>query len=170
MSKSKSFVSILIPSATVFFSSGCIMVLELVAGRLIARHLGSSLYTWTSVIGVVLAGITIGNYLGGRIADRSNRGAGTIPAPAPYRGKSLGTRRVIGATQEELYWTLAPEEGLSDASAACSSSPKEVRRERRTAKPSSVRATQKTPWTSVPSATASSGVTPRGSRASLQAA
>jgi spermidine synthase len=64
--------SILIPAATVFFSSACIMVLELVAGRLIARHLGSSLYTWTSVIGVVLAGITIGNYLGGRIADRFN--------------------------------------------------------------------------------------------------
>ncbi|MCX5637650.1 MAG: fused MFS/spermidine synthase [Planctomycetota bacterium] len=70
MNKSKSFFSILIPSATVFFSSACIMVLELVAGRLIARYLGSSLYTWTSVIGVVLAGIAIGNYLGGRIADR----------------------------------------------------------------------------------------------------
>ena len=69
MGKSRSFFLILIPSATVFFSSACIMVLELVAGRLIARHLGSSLYTWTSVIGVVLAGITIGNYLGGRIAD-----------------------------------------------------------------------------------------------------
>ncbi len=70
MSKSRGFNSILVPSATVFLSSGCIMILELVAGRLIARHLGSSLYTWTSVIGVVLAGITIGNYLGGRIADR----------------------------------------------------------------------------------------------------
>lgn len=70
MSKNKSLPSILIPGATVFFSSACIMVLELVAGRLIARHLGSSLYTWTSVIGVVLAGITVGNYLGGRIADR----------------------------------------------------------------------------------------------------
>lgn len=66
----KGFFPIFIPSATVFFSSGCIMVLELVAGRLIARHLGSSLYTWTSVIGVVLLGITVGNYLGGRIADR----------------------------------------------------------------------------------------------------
>jgi MFS family permease len=50
------------------------MVLELVAGRLVARHLGSSLYTWTSVIGVVLAGITIGNYIGGRIADRFQAG------------------------------------------------------------------------------------------------
>ena len=48
------------------------MVLELVAARLIARHLGSSLYTWTAVIGVVLAGITIGNYLGGGIADKSD--------------------------------------------------------------------------------------------------
>jgi len=70
MSKSRSFLSILIPSATVFISSSCIMVLELVASRLIAKHLGSSLYTWTSVIGVVLSGITIGNYLGGRIADK----------------------------------------------------------------------------------------------------
>ncbi|MHC4999866.1 MAG: fused MFS/spermidine synthase [Planctomycetota bacterium] len=64
------FSKIIIPSLTVFLSSACIMIIELVASRLIARHLGSSLYTWTSVIGVVLAGITIGNYLGGRIADK----------------------------------------------------------------------------------------------------
>ncbi len=61
--------SLVIPCATVFVSSFCIMVLELVAGRILARYLGSSLYTWTSVIGVVLAGITVGNYLGGRLAD-----------------------------------------------------------------------------------------------------
>ena len=72
MSKSKSFFSILAPSATVFLSSACIMTLELVAGRMVTRYLGASLYTWTSVIGVVLAGITIGNYMGGRIADRFN--------------------------------------------------------------------------------------------------
>jgi len=65
-----SLKSLFIPCATVFISSFCIMVLELVAGRIIARFLGSSLYTWTSVIGVVLAGITIGNYIGGRLADR----------------------------------------------------------------------------------------------------
>jgi hypothetical protein len=55
----------------VFLSSVCLMVLELTASRLIAKHVGSSLYTWTSVIGVVLAGITIGNFLGGWLADRS---------------------------------------------------------------------------------------------------
>jgi spermidine synthase len=58
------------PHVIIFFSSACIMVVELVAGRLIARHLGSSLYTWTSIIGVVLAGMSIGNYIGGRMADR----------------------------------------------------------------------------------------------------
>lgn len=60
----------MVPIATVFLSSLCIMVLELVAGRLIARHVGSSLYTWTSVIGIVLSGIAAGNYAGGRLADR----------------------------------------------------------------------------------------------------
>ena len=60
----------LVPSATVFFSSGCIMTLGLVASRLVARDLGSSLYTWTSILGIVLTGIAVGNYLGGRIADR----------------------------------------------------------------------------------------------------
>ena len=58
------------PNLIVFISSGCIMILELVAGRMIAPHVGSSLYTWTSIIGVVLAGIMLGNYLGGRFADR----------------------------------------------------------------------------------------------------
>lgn len=58
------------PHAIFFFSCACIMVVELVAGRLIASHLGSSLYTWTAVIGVILAGITVGNLVGGRLADR----------------------------------------------------------------------------------------------------
>ncbi|MFC1735751.1 fused MFS/spermidine synthase [Candidatus Hydrogenedentota bacterium] len=58
------------PSATVFISSACIMIIELVAGRLISRYVGQSLYTWTAIIGMVLAGISIGNYVGGRLADK----------------------------------------------------------------------------------------------------
>lgn len=54
----------------VFLSSGTIMVLELVAGRLMAPLLGVSLYTWTSIIGVILAGISLGNVVGGLLADR----------------------------------------------------------------------------------------------------
>ena len=63
-------VGLIIANATVFISSFCIMVIELVAGRLIAKYLGSSLHTWTSIIGVVLAGIAIGNAIGGRLADK----------------------------------------------------------------------------------------------------
>jgi len=58
------------PNLIVFVSSACTMVLELVAGRIVAPYVGVSLYTWTSIIGVVLAGISLGNYLGGRLADR----------------------------------------------------------------------------------------------------
>jgi len=57
-------------NAAVFATSLCIMMLELSATRLLAHHIGQSLYTWTSVIGVVLAGITVGNYIGGILADR----------------------------------------------------------------------------------------------------
>ncbi len=57
-------------SLIVFASNVCIMVLELTASRLLAHHIGQSLYTWTGVIGVVLAGITVGNYAGGMLADR----------------------------------------------------------------------------------------------------
>ncbi|MCC7104006.1 MAG: fused MFS/spermidine synthase [Chloroflexi bacterium] len=54
----------------VFVSSACTLILELVAGRILAPIIGVSLYSWTSIIGVVLAGISLGNYLGGRVADR----------------------------------------------------------------------------------------------------
>lgn len=54
----------------VFVASFCTMVIELVAGRIMAPYVGVSLYTWTSIIGVVLAGISIGAYLGGILADR----------------------------------------------------------------------------------------------------
>jgi len=46
------------------------MAVEIAAGRLIARQFGNSLYTWTSIIAVILAGVTIGYYLGGRLADK----------------------------------------------------------------------------------------------------
>lgn len=57
-------------NSTVFVSGACIMIVELLAGRVISRHVGQSLYTWTAIIGVVLAGISAGNYAGGLLADR----------------------------------------------------------------------------------------------------
>ena len=57
-------------AATVFVSSACLLVLEIVAGRLLAPYVGVSLYTWTAIIGVILAGLSLGNWLGGVWADR----------------------------------------------------------------------------------------------------
>ncbi len=53
-----------------FIASFCILVIEIVAGRILAPFVGVSLYTWTSIIGVVLAGISIGAFSGGKLADR----------------------------------------------------------------------------------------------------
>ena len=58
------------PYFIVFIASMCGMIIEIVAARILAPSIGVSLYTWTSIIGIVLAGISIGNYLGGRLADR----------------------------------------------------------------------------------------------------
>ena len=54
----------------VFISSFCVMVIELIAARMMAPSIGVSLYTWTSIIGVILAGIALGNFTGGKIADK----------------------------------------------------------------------------------------------------
>ncbi len=82
----KTFPSSVVPGVTIFFASVCVMMVEIVAGRLTARHLGSSFYTWTAVIGVILGGITLGYYLGGRLAD------------------SFSARKIIG-------WLLAASSG-----------------------------------------------------------
>ncbi|WP_439121623.1 fused MFS/spermidine synthase [Marivita sp.] len=50
--------------------SAASMVVEIVAGRMLAPYVGMSLYTWTSVIAVVLAGFSAGHWWGGRLADR----------------------------------------------------------------------------------------------------
>lgn len=58
-----------VAAAVAFTASFCTLVIELVAGRVLAPYVGVSLYTWTSIIGVVLAGISAGAWAGGRIAD-----------------------------------------------------------------------------------------------------
>lgn len=54
--------------AAVFVSSAGGLILEIVAGRLVAPYVGMSLYTWTAIIAVVLAGFSIGHWIGGRLA------------------------------------------------------------------------------------------------------
>jgi predicted membrane-bound spermidine synthase len=57
-------------AAVAFIASFCTLVIEISAGRILAPIVGVSLYTWTSIIGVVLAGISLGAWAGGLAADR----------------------------------------------------------------------------------------------------
>jgi len=55
----------------VVFGGGAIgMVLELVGSRLLAPYFGNSLFVWTSLIGVMLGFMSLGYFLGGRLADK----------------------------------------------------------------------------------------------------
>lgn len=55
---------------TVFISGAVIMILEIVGTRILAPHVGSSLYVWTALIGVILASLSLGYWGGGKLADR----------------------------------------------------------------------------------------------------
>ena len=68
-------------------ASACSMALEIAAGRMIAPYVGMSLYSWTAVIAVVLAGLTLGHWIGGRLAD--------APGDAPRR--MLGVALALAA-------------------------------------------------------------------------
>ena len=53
---------------TAFLSSAAVLVLEILAGRLLAPYIGMSVYTWTAIISTVLAGLTLGNWTGGYLS------------------------------------------------------------------------------------------------------
>jgi len=53
-----------------FLAGFSLMTFELIAARLAAPIIGSSVYTWTSVIGTVLLGLSFGSIVGGALADR----------------------------------------------------------------------------------------------------
>ncbi len=52
-----------------FLTAGSVLTMEIVATRLLAPYVGVTLQTYTAIIGTVLAGISVGAFSGGRIAD-----------------------------------------------------------------------------------------------------
>ncbi|MPZ52745.1 MAG: spermidine synthase [Acidimicrobiia bacterium] len=65
-------MSLLSARLIVFFASAAVLVIETLATRLLAPYIGVSLETFTGVIGTVLAGISVGSWMGGRLADRGD--------------------------------------------------------------------------------------------------
>ena len=55
---------------TVFVCGAVVMIYEIIGSRIVSPFIGTSIYVWTSLIGVILAALSIGYWLGGRVADR----------------------------------------------------------------------------------------------------
>lgn len=66
------FVSISL-RVVVFMCGGILMAVEIMGSRVLAPFFGSDIFVWGSLIGVVLAALSIGYYLGGIIADKVPR-------------------------------------------------------------------------------------------------
>jgi len=57
-----------------FLSAAASLVVEIVGGRIVAPYVGMSLHSWTAVITVVLAGLALGHWIGGRWSDGDRLG------------------------------------------------------------------------------------------------
>ena len=53
------------PAAVAFTTGAAVMTLELLAPRLVARHLGTSAIVWSATLAVFLGGLAAGNRAGG---------------------------------------------------------------------------------------------------------
>ena len=55
----------------VFVCGAVVMIFELVGSRVLGPYFGTSIFVWTNLIGVILGGLGLGYYSGGKIADRN---------------------------------------------------------------------------------------------------
>ena len=54
-----------------FICGAGVMVLEMAGARLLAPYLGTSIVVWTAMIGIVLASLSVGYWLGGKAGDKN---------------------------------------------------------------------------------------------------
>ncbi|PJA67116.1 spermine synthase, partial [Candidatus Peregrinibacteria bacterium CG_4_9_14_3_um_filter_49_12] len=57
-------------SILVFVCGAAVMALEIISSRFFAPYIGTSVLVWTSLIGIVMAGLSCGYMLGGVYGDR----------------------------------------------------------------------------------------------------
>lgn len=94
---------------TLLLSSAGSMALEIVAGRLLAPYVGMSLYSWTAIIAVVLAGLSAGHWVGGWLADRPGRLASVAGgALLAASGTALASLFVLRAAAGPVLGTFDP--------------------------------------------------------------
>lgn len=55
---------------TVFICGAVVMIFELVGSRVLGPFFGTSIFVWTSLIGIILGSLSLGYYFGGKLADK----------------------------------------------------------------------------------------------------
>ncbi|MBU2649541.1 MAG: fused MFS/spermidine synthase [Bacteroidetes bacterium] len=55
---------------TVFLCGAVVMIFEILGSRVLGPYLGTSMFVWTSLIGIILGSLSLGYWLGGMLSDR----------------------------------------------------------------------------------------------------
>ena len=78
-------------------SGAVVMMLELTGSRILAPFVGTSTFIWTSLIGVILASLSLGYYIGGQKADQ-NPTAKRLSQILLFAGLAIGVIAVVNQT------------------------------------------------------------------------
>ena len=54
----------------VFICGAVVMAYEIIGSRILGPYVGTSMFVWTAIIGIILFSLSLGYYLGGKQADR----------------------------------------------------------------------------------------------------
>jgi len=55
----------------VFICGAVVMIFEIVGSRILGPYIGTSIFVWTSLIGIILASLSLGYWFGGKMADKN---------------------------------------------------------------------------------------------------
>src|SRR5690554_4113296 len=55
----------------VFFTGAGVLIIEVIATRILAPYFGSTVYSVSSILGIILAALSFGYYYGGILADKN---------------------------------------------------------------------------------------------------
>ena len=89
-----------------FVAGFCVMVFELVAARLMSPVVGTSTYVWTSIIGVIVAAMSLGYWVGGVVADKRSRDSDVV---CLLLGAALCMVLALYQQQSLLRWVASLE-------------------------------------------------------------
>lgn len=99
----RSRVAALVLMLVVFIGGASVMTVEMSASRLLAPYFGTSLFIWANLIGLVMVYLTLGYWLGGKLADRYPR-ASLLYTITAIAGLAVGV--IPSLSRPILSWSL----------------------------------------------------------------